>query len=123
MTESRNILRQITDVQVQAERLIRERADINEIEQFSSYSNEIKEYLINTIDDEFILNYIREIPDLNLDEIESNKGIIPFLLNLIAGGLGTYSTERNKSDNALKIIRDIRGKYASAEFMIKGYFN
>ena len=122
LIESKNILRQITDIQVQAERLIKRKGSLIEIEQFSSYSNEIKSYLLNNIKDEFILKYIHEIPDLNIDEIGQSPRYLNFL-NLLGSGLGVYSREKVKIEKALTTIRDIRAKYASTEFMLKNYFN
>ncbi|GGI57138.1 hypothetical protein GCM10011444_14470 [Winogradskyella haliclonae] len=49
MVKQRNILRQITDIQAQAKRLIKTKAPLIEIEQFADYSNEIKSFLIKTL--------------------------------------------------------------------------
>lgn len=117
-----NIIRQIVDIQVQADRLIKTNADINEIELFAQYNDEIKSFLIENIDDEIVLNFVKEIPDLNIEEIETKTNFITLLLGLFVGGVALYN-EKQKSLKALNKIRDIRGKYASAEFMLKNYFN
>lgn len=122
LNKQKNILRQITDIQVQAERLIKNKSDITQVEQFAAYSNEIKTFLLNNISDEFILNQIKEIPDLDLEQTESNSRFINLFLNVLGGSIGIYSSERRKADEALDKIRDIRGKYASTEFMLKNYF-
>ncbi|MDO5978715.1 hypothetical protein [Flavivirga spongiicola] len=121
---NRNIIRQIVDIQAQAERLIKTQADMVEIGQFAQYNDEIKEYLISNIDDGFILKYVREIPDLNIEEVETKTGLIAIIIILISsffGGVALYN-EKRRSQKALNTIRDIKGKYASAEFMLKNYF-
>ncbi|WP_299548117.1 hypothetical protein [Seonamhaeicola sp.] len=118
----KNIIRQIIDIQAQAERLIRTEASMAEIEQFAQYNDEIKSFLINNIDDDFVLKYVKEIPNLNIEEIETRTGLITVLLSLFVGGIAIYN-ERRKSQKALNTIRDIKGKYASAEFMLKNYFS
>jgi hypothetical protein len=118
---NRNIIRQIVDIQAQAERLIRTKSNIVEIEQFAKYNNEIKSYLISNIDDEFVLKYVKDIPDLDINDVETKTRIITILLSLFVGGIALYH-EKQKSQRALKTIRDIKGKYASAEFMLRNYF-
>lgn len=123
MIEKRNIIRQIKDIQNQAERLIKRKSSLSEIEQFANYSCEIKSFLIKNIDEDFILKYVYEIPDLNLDESDSKPGFFDLILFSFNFGFGAYSKERQKADKALKTVRDIRGKYASLEFMLKNHFN
>jgi hypothetical protein len=60
-------LRQIQDIQVQAERLISNKANLDQIAEFSKYSDEIKFYLMENIDDEEILSYVRDIPIFEID--------------------------------------------------------
>lgn len=118
-----NILRQITDLQVQADRLINEKTNLEEIEQFSKYSREIKTFLLQAVNDDFVKKYVLEIPDLDLNstKVSSNaKSIVAIRL----GGIGgSYYREKQKVDEALDTVTDIRNKYASAEFMLKNYFN
>lgn len=123
MINQRNIIRQITDIQIQAERLMKQKSSLQEIEEFANYSKEIKLFLIQNIEEGFILNHVHEIPDLVLDSSDSNSRIIDVLAFSFDFGLGIYSRERRKVEKALKTIRDIRGKYVSVEFMLKNYFN
>tara|TARA_R110002051_G_scaffold321291_1_gene408555 strand:+ start:113 stop:472 length:360 start_codon:yes stop_codon:yes gene_type:complete len=117
---NRNIIRQVIDIQSQAERLISQNAEETDIELFSQYNRELKSFLISNIKDEFVLNYIKEIPDLNMMDLESESGFFERLIALFSNG---YSSDRMKNDRALDIIREIKNKYASSEFMIKNYFN
>uniref|UniRef100_UPI0040493C14 hypothetical protein n=2 Tax=Gelidibacter sp. TaxID=2018083 RepID=UPI0040493C14 len=118
---SQNILRQIVDIQAQAERLIRTEADIVEIDQFAQFNAEIMSYLHSHIDDPFVMKYVNEIPVLDIEEIETSTGITSILLGLFVGGSAIYN-DKEKARKALIIIRDIKAKYASIEFMLKNHF-
>ena len=123
LSTSKNIVRQIKDIQVQADRLIKNNADVTEIEDFAKYSQELKTFLIQNIKDDFILNYLHDIPVLDLDEqSEITESFLYSLLHFFGGALGIYSSELKKKANALDKIRDIKSKYASVEFMLKNYF-
>jgi len=77
-------LRQIKDIQVQADRLIKGQADLVEIENFAKYSYELKTYLINNIKDDFMLKYVNEIPILDLDtDSETAEGFLESLLHFL----------------------------------------
>ena len=123
MIQPRNILRQIVDVQVQADRLIKRKATLNEIEDFAKYSFELRTYLMENIENDFILKQINEIPILNLEkENKVPEGFLYSLLLFFGGWLSAYALEQKKKSEALEVIRDIRAKYASTEFMLKNYF-
>ncbi|MFD1062641.1 hypothetical protein ACFQ1Q_05235 [Winogradskyella litorisediminis] len=122
LVNQNNILRQIKDIQVQAARLINRKSNLQEIEEFSNYSAEIKSFLLKNIEDKFILGHIHQIPDLSLDETNSNSRIFDVLAFSFDFGLGIYSRDKRKAEKALKKINDIQGKYASIEFMLKNYF-
>ncbi|MCL6293633.1 hypothetical protein [Jejuia spongiicola] len=121
---SKNIIRQIVDIQAQAERLIKTKADMIEIELFAKYNREIKSFLIANIDDDFVLSYVRKIPDLNIKKSENKWNVITLILIIFSSfsrGIALYN-ERRMAQKYLSEIRDIRGSYASAEFMLKNYF-
>ncbi|MEK6153113.1 hypothetical protein WIW50_07630 [Flavobacteriaceae bacterium 3-367] len=121
MINSKNVLRQVTDIQVQADQLIKNNADLTEIANFAQYSHELKKYLHEHVKDDFILNLINEIPILDLDEPDEETGFFDSLLYFFGGLFGMYSLEQKRKNEALNTIRDIKGKYASAEFMLKNY--
>lgn len=125
MSANNNIIRQITDIQAQAERLTKTKPGMAEVEQFAKYNDEIKSFLINNIDDDFILKYVKDIPDLNLSETETKTGVITLLFGLVFGGLFggvALFLDRQKAKQALTKVKRIGEKYASAEFMLKNYF-
>ena len=118
-----SITRQVKDLQAQAERLIRTGGNMPEIESFSKYNEEIKTYLFTHIHDDFVLNYIKTIPSLNLDNSETKTGILTVVISLFFGGSVTAYHERNKIEQALKQIKEISNKYSSCEMMIRNCFN
>ncbi|WP_299102541.1 hypothetical protein [uncultured Winogradskyella sp.] len=118
-----SITRQVIDLQAQAERLIRTKGNMPEIEAFSQYNEEIKAYLFDNIDDDFVLKYIKNIPSLDLDAIETKSGLLTLVVGLISGGSASAYHERHKIEQALDQIKEISNKYASYEMMIRNYFN
>ena len=123
MAEKQNILRQIKDIQVQASRLIEERIAIEDLEAFFDYSNQLKSFLTTNLQEEFILKYVHELPELNLELVETNKSLLMKLLSLFAGGSGSLSSDRINVDEALDHLRFVKGKYASIELLLQNYFD
>ncbi len=120
---NRNILRQITDIQVQADRILTSKGSFEQIEEFSIYNEEIKKFLVDNVKDEFILQFIHEIPIVNYEELDSKNSILAIIFNFISFGTGSIFQRNKKMDQALESVAEIRGKYASMEFMLKDYFN
>ena len=118
---NRQVLRQIQDIQVQADRIINDRPGLENIYEFGNYSKQIKEYLVAHVKDSMILDYVRQIPDLEerMDEPRVSTGILSVILFIIAGWFLWYFRERRRVELGQDIVRDIRGKYASIEFLLK----
>jgi len=119
---TRNILRQMADIQAQAERITSTKIELSQIEDFSKYNEEIKRFLLENVNDEFILKYIREIPSLNFESLETKDNLLTIIIGFFGGGLISYYRQNQKNEEAINKVREIRGKYASAEFMLKNYF-
>lgn len=117
------ILRQVKDLQIQAETLCTGSPNLHDFEHFSSYSEEIKSYLIKNIKEEMILKYVNEIPVLDLDKLETSQIHESILMSLLNGVFGFMYRERLLVQKAQNIARDIRGKYGSIEFLLKNYFD
>jgi hypothetical protein len=99
-----SIVRQVIDLQAQAERLIRTGGNMPEIEAFSQYNEEIKTYLLDHISDEFVLNYIKTIPSLDIDTIETKSSILTVILGLFSGGSSAAYNEKHKIERALEQV-------------------
>lgn len=112
----------MADIQAQAERITSTKIELSQIEDFSKYNEEIKRFLLENVNDEFILKYIREIPSLNFESLETKDNLLTIIIGFFGGGLISYYRQNQKNEEAINKVREIRGKYASAEFMLKNYF-
>jgi hypothetical protein len=115
-----NIRRQIKDIQFRTERLINESPTLEEIEEFDQYNEELKNYLINNLQEPDLLDRVRKIPRI-LNESKAQvatKGAISAFLAMFASGLVSYFQERQQVENSKDLIREARGAYASIEFFI-----
>lgn len=121
---SANLFRQLKDIQLQADKITRNKIDQNELTFFNNYNEEIKTYLKHHIKDSEVLMYVNEIPDVLGD---SNKYAIPILLLITIGiltvGIGAIIAVHVINYQYLKKIQsniaEARSKYASIEFLLK----
>lgn len=116
-----NVNRQLTDIQVQADRILSNRSSLEEIEDFHRYNEEFKNYLRNNITSETILQKINQIP-IVIDETKSNTiqiGIFQIIVSFMISPFSTYIHQKQTIENAKTNIQDIRGKYSTLEFLIK----
>jgi len=120
---NKGIVRQVIDIQAQANRLVSYGGNMPEIEAFAQYNESIKTYLLEHIEDEFLLKYIRTIPSLDLDTIQTKSNIITILLGLFMGASSSIYHEKQKINAALKEIKQISHKYAGYQVMIQNYFS
>ena len=119
---NRNILRQITDIQIQADKITANASNATEIADFARYNEEIKAYLIQHVKDEFMLNYVREIPCVPIEDIEGNTSFLATVLGLFSGGLGFNIQQMKRLERAKEVVSILKGKYASIEFLLKNHF-
>lgn len=118
------VKRQLKDIQVQADRLISGDHSSEDLENFGNYSNELKNYLIENISDDFILEKLNEIP--NIDDFDTitktTTGIGFTILAVITFGISvSYLREQKRNTEMMNNVRDIRGKYGSIEFLLKNH--
>lgn len=113
---SNNVLRQIKDIQFQAEKICSSKPSVEDIENFAKYSMEIKNYLFGNIDIPEILRLVREIPDIEDNSPSLKTGLLFFL---IPNFLLAWYYERSYIDEAKSSIKHCQGKYASIEFILK----
>ena len=117
-----SVIRQIRDIQVQAERLL-QNSDLESIEQFERYNQELKGYLINNINEDHILEEIKKISEVEreMERSAGADGLLILIIVYIAPPLASYFRERSYKSRAMEVVRDIRSKYASIEFLLKNY--
>ena len=114
-------LRQIKDIQVQADRICNSKVSLTEVEQFGKYSREMKSYLVSNIKDEFVMKLVQEIPDLEneLEKKNVSSGILDATLGILGAAVPLFSRESRKVDRAKSIVREIQGKYSSIGFVLQ----
>lgn len=118
-------LRQLRDIQVQAQRLTSERSLEQDFEQFDRYNEEFKDYILLNSNSDQIKKLINEIPRVinPSDEKNSTSTIILVVLGLLTFGffaVYVYYANRMRRQRIIRNnIQTARGKYASIEFLLK----
>lgn len=116
--EKSNILRQLTDIQIQADRIINGKPSEQEIEQFSQYSEELKYYCLDHILQQDIQRLLLEIPMVDMNKNVETLGCIALFAPSIL--LAYFVAEQQKS-SAKQDVRIIKEKYAHIAFFAKNY--
>ena len=113
---NRNILRQVKDIQYQANKLLNGSPELTDIENFSKYSDEICHYLIEHCKINEVLMLTVQIPKIYDKSNVSNKSwFISFMPSIFA----YWFYEREQIEEALHAIEFARGKYASIDFILR----
>jgi len=109
------VMRQLKDIQSQADKILSGDTSNETIESFARYSIELKEYIAKNISNERINSYMTEIPDVNYSR--SNVKFWQYLI-LPSWWWLLYKdyTARNKSTDEIGIVR---GKYAHLELLMR----
>src|SRR5688500_15875655 len=92
----RKILRQIKDLQVQAEHLIKVKPipTLEELEAYSKYSEETRSFLLAHVDETMILEHVKQIPNIervwneSVVSKEVAKSMMESIVSLFVGGMG-----------------------------------
>ena len=111
----RLIMRQLTDIQSQADKILSGDKSNEKIEGFARYSIDLKEYIAKKMNNERINSYLVEIPDVNYSRTHVKLWqylILPTWWYLL------YKDYMAR-DKSLEEINTIRGKYAHLELIIK----
>lgn len=121
---SQTLFRQLNDIQLQAQKLTNGNPEEEELEAFSNYNNELKNYLLQTTDDSEVKQLIIEIPNLlEIEEENSKPLILLIILGLVTIGFSvvylSYIAGMRRTRQIQTNIHTIRGKYASIEFLMK----
>lgn len=126
-TMNSTLLRQLKDIQHQAENLISGSPEIEELEQFGNYNEELKTYILENIDLSEISNLVYDIPNVLHVELGTKSRPIGALIivGIITLGISSfyisYVVALHKKRLIQSNIQTARGKYASIEFLLKAY--
>lgn len=115
-----SLLRQLKDIQVQADRLKESGTELEDFYTFGKYADELKQHLLLTNTDDFIIKLAKEIPDLNEESLGKPEDAIG-ILALIAGYFTASFFLKNQrmKRTGLEISETTKGKCASIEFILK----
>jgi len=114
-----SILRQLKDIQNEADKLIKGSPNVMEIENFSRYSNEIKDFIERNIEFPEVLKLVEEIPDIPMNKVTIKTGLMSLIIPKV---LLYWYHERVYISVSTSKIEISRGKFASLEFILKNYF-
>ena len=67
-TEKSNLFRQLLDIQMQADKLIKGSPSEQEVEHFNQYAQELKYYCLENIEQDDIQRLLYEIPEVEMKE-------------------------------------------------------
>ena len=109
------LLRQLRDIQAQADQIIRGSDSREAIGNFSKYSNELQTYVLKNVASAKIQSYISKLPAIKYDRIEVRWW--QFIIMPI-WWIALYNDYQSRK-HAVEDIALVRGKYASLELMIK----
>jgi len=110
------LLRQLRDIQAQADRILAGENSAETIESFARYSSELKDYVGKNVDSRELTAYLADLPEINYSR--SDVKLWHYLI-LPAWWVTLYKDyeARNKT---IAEIGSVRGKYATLELMVKG---
>lgn len=113
--------RQLRDIQIQADKLLNSHPEMEDIETFVRYSDELCHYLLLHTSDSFVIEKVLEVP--RFEDLEGKNigfsALMTILIVLSLGLLMAYAREQQRISAALNVVRDIRGKFGSIEFLLK----
>ena len=83
-TEKSNLFRQLLDIQMQADKLIKGSPSEQEVEHFNQYAQELKYYCLENIEQDDIQRLLYEIPEVEMKEDYAAMGCLSLVLPAVA---------------------------------------
>jgi hypothetical protein len=115
----RMLLRQLKDVQAQADKILSGDDSEEAIESFSKYSIEMKSYILKNVESQEVKSYAAELPEIKYSASKVRVWEY-FVLFLLPTWWMTLYKEYQAKNKAKKEINFAKGKYATLELLIKG---
>ena len=115
----RLLLRQIKDIQAQADKIVTGKDSNEMIETFAKYSSELRSYISKNIESEEIKSYLTELPEINYSRTKIK--LWQYLI-LPSWWISLYKDYQAKNE-AIEEINFVKGKYAPLELLIRGLTN
>jgi hypothetical protein len=115
----RLILRQLKDIQAQADKIISGENSAESVETFARYSTELKNYIIRNVSSEEIISYLQELPEINYSPV----GIKWWEMILLPWwGINLYNQYKAR-EIIIQNIAEVRGKYGTLELLLRELAN
>lgn len=113
------LLRQIKDIQAQADKILKGEDSPEAIETFSKYSSELKNYIGQHVQSQEVKAYLKDLPEINYARV--NISIWQYLL-LPYWAIALYNDyqARNRTKEEISLVR---GKYGTLELLVRGLTN
>jgi hypothetical protein len=118
----RMLLRQLKDVQAQANKILSGDDSEEAIENFSKYSIEMKSYILKNVESQEIKSYMAELPEIKYSASKVKLWEYFVLFILPTWWITLYRNYQAKS-KAKEEINIVKGKYATLELLIKGLYS
>ena len=109
------LLRQLKDIQAQAEKIGQGNDSQHDIETFARYSIELKEYILKNVKSEEVVNYLNELPDVQYDRLEVKLWQYFIMPSWWISLYNDYMARKK----AVEEITIVKGKYATLELLIR----
>ncbi len=110
-----NLLRQLIDIQNQADIILKGNISPDELTIFLKYLIELKSYIQKNIENELIQKIIVEIPELEFNDVIKNAKTV----NLLGFDLSGLFGKTNKLETAEDLINLTKSKFASIETILR----
>lgn len=113
----RLLLRQLKDIQAQAEKVVAGENSDADLENFARYSSELKDYISKNVSSTEIRSYLTDLPEINYSR--SQIALWQYLI-FPSWWISLYKDyhERNRT---IQEINHAKSKYATLELLVRGY--
>ena len=115
----RLLLRQLKDIQAQADKILTGENSDEIIEIFAKYSIELKDYISKNIESPSIKTYLKELPEINYNR---TKVKLWQYLILPIWWIALYNDYQAKNET-IEDTQLAKGKYATLEMLVRGLVN
>jgi hypothetical protein len=113
----RLLLRQLKDIQAQAEKVTTGEDSDTDIENFSRYSSELKEYISKNVSSAEIRSYLNDLPEINY----TRSDIKLWHYFIFPMALIEFYQEYHERNRVIQEINHAKSKYATLELLVRGY--
>jgi hypothetical protein len=115
----RLLLRQLKDIQVQADKILAGENSNEVIETFAKYSVELKGYISKNVESQEIKSYLTDLPEINYTRAK----IKLWQYLILPSWWVTLYNDYQAKNRTIEEITLVKGKYATLELLVRGLSN